>query len=133
MQQQAFLNKSARKTLLSSVLVIALFLFAGVSSMVAQNWVPAAEASVKSSQEATTLRTTLVNFQPGTLEYEQVVRKMTMYNRIVENLKIEANVALAVDLAVASAYTVTFDTPPAAQPVKGEAAAGRAAAVALLQ
>lgn len=132
MQQKAFLNRKARKTLLSSVFACALFLFFGVSSMSAQNWVPAAEASVKSSQEASALRNGLAAYQPGTLDYEKQIRKMTLFNHIVQNLKVDPNVGLAVDLALATAYTETFDTPPAVRPVKGENAEGRTAAITLL-
>lgn len=132
MQQKALLNRKARKALLSSVFVFALFLFFGVSSMVAQNWVPAAEATVKSDQEASTLRAGLAAYQPGTLDYEKQIRKMNLFNHIAENLKIDANVGLAVELAVAATYTVGVSTPVALRPVKGEDAEGRTAAITLL-
>lgn len=132
MQQQTFLNRKARKTLLSGVLVAAFFLFAGVSSIMAQNWVPASEAVVKVRQEASTLRSGLAAFTPGTLAYEKQVRKMTMYNHIVDFLKIDPNVGLAVELAVSSAYSATLSTPMALQPAKGESAEGKQAAITLL-
>lgn len=132
MQQQTILNRKARKALLSVVLVAAFFLFAGVSTIMAQTWVPASEASVKASQEALTLKNGLAGLTPGTMAYEQQVRKMTMYNHIVTNLRIEPNVGLAVELAVGTAYSPTFSTPPALLPAKGESVEGRQAAITLL-
>lgn len=115
-----------------AVLAMAFFLFAGVSSLMAQNWLPASEAVIKAQQEATTLRNGLATLTPGTLPYEQQVRKMTMYNNVVARLKEDPNVGLAVDLAVASAYSATFSTPANMQPAKGERVAGKQAATTLL-
>lgn len=132
MQQQTFLNRKARKALLSGVLMAAFFLFAGVSKIMAQNWLPASEASIKANQEALSLKNGLAGLPLGTLQYEQQVRKMTMYNHIVANLRTDPNVGLAIELAVASAYSATFSTPANMQPAKGERVAGKQAATTLL-
>lgn len=121
MQQTTILNGKAGKTPLLVGLTFAFMLFFNVSSIFAQNWVPTSEASNRATTQASTLKNDLTKLTVGTLDYEKVVRRMQMYNNIVTILKSEPNVGVAVDLAISSAYSMTFSNPPALQPTPVEA------------
>lgn len=102
-------------------LTFVFMLFLNVSSSFAQNWVPVSEASNRAQTQAGTLKNDLANLTVGTIDYEKVVRKMQMYNNIVTLLKSEPNVGVVVNLAISSAYSMTFSNPPALQPTPVEA------------
>lgn len=132
MQQQTIFIGKARMVLLSGILTVACFLFAGVNDVTAQNWVSPSEATTLSRQEAASILQGLQAFTPGTLEYEQQVRKMNLYNNVVSMLKVEPNVATALELAIRSAYAPNFSTDPKLIPVKEETDNARKEATDLL-
>jgi hypothetical protein len=132
MQQTTILNGKAQKTLLVAGLTFAFMLFLNVSSSFAQNWIPAPEATLKAQTKASVLKNELASLPVGTLDYEKVVRRMQMYNNIATFLKSEPNVGIVVELAVSSAFSMTFSNPPNLQPTPVESREARIEATALL-